>query len=180
MYEPSKITAGMYYTWTESLSDYPATTYTLKYSLINQYNRIDIVSAASGNDHKITLTSDETALYASGTYQFVSFIDDNTNKILLAQGIIEILPNITTEGNYDYRTHARKTLEAIEAMIERRASKEQSSLSIQGRSLSYMTPEELIKLRSHYKYLVDQEIKADKINAGLDPGGRVLTRFNTN
>ena len=61
-------------------------------------------------------------------------------------------------------------LDAIEALIEGRATKDVSSYSIAGRSLTRMTPDELVKWRSTYRAEV-----ARQRNAGKPNGGRKIT-----
>lgn len=177
MNEPTELRAGLTATWTESISDYPATDYTLKYNLVNATVNKAIVCTASGNDHVATLASTESLTAGEYTWQsYVVSIADATIKYFIASGKITILGSFLT-GNTDFRTHARTTLDAIEAVIESRATKSQQSISIGGRSVVNMTFEELIKARSHYAYMVKQEETAAKIAAGLEVGNKILVRF---
>jgi len=82
-------------------------------------------------------------------------------------GSLQVLPDPASQ---DVRTHAEKVLEAIEALIEGRATKDVSSYSIAGRSLTRMSPDELVKWRSHYRNEV-----AKQRNAGKPNGGRRIT-----
>jgi len=77
-------------------------------------------------------------------------------------------------ASQDVRTHAEKVLEAIEALIEGKATKDVMSYSIAGRSLTRMSADELVKWRGHYRNEV-----ASQRNAGLPNGGRRtrLARF---
>jgi hypothetical protein len=82
-------------------------------------------------------------------------------------GYVTVLADPTSQ---DARTHAEKVLAAIEALIEGRATKDVSSYSIAGRSLTRMTPDELVKWRSTYRAEV-----ARQRNAGKPNGGRKIT-----
>lgn len=181
MNEPSKITSGFYYKWTESLSDYNASAgYTLKYIFYNANNNLPIASTANanGDDHDVILTGGESEHFEAGTYQWKSYAEHTSGeRYPISSGTITIEQNILQSSPSDFRSHARKTLEAIEAALERRATKEQLSISIAGRALQYMPMEELIKARTFYKLEVDKEINAEKIAAGMPTGGRVLVRF---
>ncbi|BBF76065.1 hypothetical protein URS_0009 [Acinetobacter ursingii] len=73
-------------------------------------------------------------------------------------GVVEIKTDLATiTENTDLRSHARKTLDAIEAVIEKRATIDQERYRINNREL-YRTPfETLVKLRSLYRAEVSRE-----------------------
>jgi len=76
-----------------------------------------------------------------------------------------------------YKSHARKVLDAIEATIEGTASVAQSEMTINGRSIKYQSPEQLLILRSTYKREVANEEASDRINSGLGNKNKILVRF---
>lgn len=76
-----------------------------------------------------------------------------------------------------YKSHARKVLDAIEATIEGNASVAQSEMTINGRSIKYQSPEQLLILRSTYKREVANEEASDRINSGLGNKNKILVRF---
>lgn len=191
---PDKIYAGDDLEWVESFAAAEDDTqlkasdgWTEYYRIINSSNLIqvsaaDITSTAYGDDHKFSLTSAQTAGWTAGKYLATRYAKKGTETQVLGRKTIEILTNVLTATTFDFRTHARKALEAIEAAIERRATKEQNQLSIStgggsSRAVQFMSMEELIKARQYYKALVDAEIETEKIDAGESPGGRVLLRF---
>ena len=184
MNEPTVIYAGDKIEWTESLSDYlPSAGWTLKYILINSVNKYTFVSTADGNTHSVTLLSSDTADWAAGSYALQPYVEhtDGTYE-LFTRRTVTVKPNLITSTTYDFRTHAQKTLEALEAAIENRASTEAMSLSITTRggsskALQYLTHKELIEARSFYKSLVDSELSQEKIQAGIDPGNKILISF---
>ena len=94
------------------------------------------------------------------------------------------LPVVTCKDNiagrsalYDNRTHAKKVLDAIEAVIEARASVDQMRIVIAGRELSKTSIPDLMKLRMAYKAEVEAEIAEAQIDAGLSSKQKILTRF---
>jgi len=178
MNEPKTIIAGAYYTWTETNSTYPADDgYVLNYIFVNDSAKYTATSSASGSDHVVILNSETTATFIPGNYKWYCYAEKTTEKYIVASGNIEIKPNLFEVSAYDMRTHARRTLDAIEATIERRATKEQSSISIAGKTLSNMSLEELIKARALYKEFVKQEEAEEKINEGLNGRKNILVRF---
>lgn len=163
--------------------------WTFKYNIINstgkaQISAADISSSAyQTDDHKFSLTSAQTAGWTAGKYLATGYCVKGTEYQIIGRKTIEIKLNVLTATTHDFRTHAHKSLEAIEAAIERRASKEQLQLSIStgggsSRAVQFMTLEELIKARAYYKAEVDQEIAKEKIDNGQAPGGRVKLQFS--
>jgi hypothetical protein len=68
-------------------------------------------------------------------------------------------------------------LDAIEAIIEKRSTKDQDSYSIQGRSLGRTPIADLILLRDRYRAEWVREQRAERIRNGLGHSGVVKVRF---
>lgn len=181
--EPLEIIAGDTLTWKKSLPDYPATSgYTLKYRLINAAGKIDITATASGDDHLINVSAATTAAYTPGTYTWTSFIekgaDASLERYTIMTGTIIVKPSLATQtAGYDTRSHVKKVLDALDSLIEGKASRDAMQISIAGQTITKMSPEELIKWRSHYARLYQQELAAENINKGLASGRKILARF---
>lgn len=181
---PKTLTAGDTFSWTDSLSDYPATTWTLKYVLY-RYGQavISIAAAASGNDHDITVSAATTAGYAAGEWNWTAYAEKGSGgtyeRETIATGKVTIKPNVSVATAItDLRSHAQKMLDAIEATLQGRATHADLSLTINGRSIQYLKPEELLRLRSIYRREVQQEKDAENTAKGLDSSKRILTRFS--
>jgi len=180
---PKVLYAGDKLEFTESDSDYKASAgWTMKYVLIHPTaTKITIDSIADGDNHKFTITSVTSAAYTVGEFRFLRYADDGTTEEHLDRGIVEIKPDFVVLANYDFRSNARQTLEALEAAILRRASKEQMSIAIgvrgSSRQLQYLTLDELIRARNFYTNLVNQEEQQDLIDQGKSPGNKNLIQF---
>lgn len=159
--EPQEITAGDTIKWTKSLSDYPASdSWVLSYALVQDGTQIQITSSASGDDHAVVVAASTSANYTAGTYSWQSYVTKGLERYSVDAGIIEILPNFDDQSSgYDDRSHAKKTLDALESVIEGKASKDQMAYTIGGRSLSKMTPQDLIFWRDHYRAECAKEYK---------------------
>ena len=177
--EPYAITAGDFWTWTKSLSDYPATSYTLTYALNKSDAHIDITASASGTDHLVEVAAATTADYDPGVYHWHSYATDGDGKrYKVLEGTIEVLTDFATQADgHDARTHAQKTLDALEAVILGKASKDQASYSIAGRSLSRMSPAELIEWRDRYRAEVVREKRDERRKRGHATGKIIKARF---
>lgn len=97
----------------------------------------------------------------------------------MESGQIEILPDLaqaTTDS--DFRSHVKKVLDAIESLLEGKATADAMSYSIGGRSISKMGPTELLKWRDVYRVEYERELDAEGIAKGLDSRRRIGVRFN--
>lgn len=164
---PKEIYAGGTYYWIEQIDEYPASSYSLKIILRNGDRKIEINGTSSGNNYEVSISNSQSASWIAGEYECVYYFYNSNEHKFISAGYVKILPNILTTSN---KLHEEIVLEAIEAAIERRATKEQLSYSINGRSLQYMSLEELIKARSFYQYIVN--VKKGKIK------GYIPVRFN--
>ena len=82
----------------------------------------------------------------------------------------------TAAAALDDRSHARKTLAAIEAWIESR-SPGVARYAIAGREMQYIPLADLLKLRQTYKSEVAAEDAAEAIRNGTGTGRRIQFRL---
>mgnify|MGYP004192860319 CR=1 FL=1 len=75
------------------------------------------------------------------------------------------------------RSYAKTILDAIEAVISNRATMDQQSMSIAGRSLSRMSVDELMTFRNQFKQEYLQEVKAARNKNGQASGNTIKVRF---
>src|SRR5512139_3769447 len=94
--EPAQIRAGDTIKWTKSLADYPASTWTLSYRLINGVNTIDITASADGDDHSVEVSHDISEHYVAGDYDWFSFVTDGSERYTLDRGVVTVLPDAAT------------------------------------------------------------------------------------
>jgi hypothetical protein len=177
--EPSSAYAGDTWKWRrEDLTDYPATAWTLTYYLTRAAASATIVAVADGSYFSVTVAKAVTALISAGKYFWAAFVSDATERFQVDQGTIEVLPDIAASAALDRRTHARKVLEAIEAVLESRATVDQMGYTIAGRRLDRMPIADLLTLRGHYRDECDTEDQAERIANGLGNPKRILVRFS--
>ena len=183
--EPSTLVLGDYWAWKR---DDLADTYSIgSYALTYEFHE----DSGGGGTHKFTLTATEandtyyieaasssTTGYAVGDYIWEAYITkaSDSNRVMVDSGRTTITQNLA-DTNADLRSHAKKVLDAIEAVIENRASMDQSSMSIAGRSLSRMSIDELMTFRDRYKAEYLKEIKLARIRNGQGTGNTPKVRF---
>lgn len=182
--EPSSFIAGDTVQWTKSLSDYPASTWTLTYEFRGNVRKT-VVCTADGDDFLATITAAISATYPPGEYAFFGRVSSGAEVHTIPEAcgtmVVSGNPSVGTSAQ-DRRTHARKMLDAIEAMLEGVASRFEQSYTIDipggsNRMLSTVSRDELIRFRSHYAQLVAQEKNAERIAQGQPSRNRILTVF---
>lgn len=166
--EPTELRAGLTWQWTRQLTDYSAPTWTLKYAFKNAAARFEITATGSGTTHSVTVARGTTDDYAAGVYQWVAYVESATERFEVDGGTLTVLPDYAQASQVarDDRTHARIVLDALEAVIEGRASKDQQSYQINGRSLERMPVKDLLAFRAQYR----AEVESEEINARLESG----------
>lgn len=180
--EPTELVIGDRWMWKRSDlgSDYPPASYTLKYSLRldSVGTEIEITATDSGTDFLIEIASAVTAAYTAGSYRWQAYITRNSDaqRITLNSGTVDIKANRDAVGT-DPRGHARKVLDAIEAVIENRATQDQEEYSISNRSLRRTPIPDLLKLRTLYRQEVAAEEAAEKLAAGTGTARKIQVRF---
>lgn len=176
---PSTLRAGDTWSWRDAYPDYPANqSWVLSYSLVNAAVKIDLPSVgitADGADFAILIPAATTNGYAPGRYTQVAKVTKSPLIYTVGNGSIDVLPNLSAAA--DTRTHARKVLEAIEAVLEKRATLDQESYTIGTRTLARTPIPELIRLRDRYRQEAYAEKVAEALGKGLSPSGRIQVRF---
>lgn len=113
---------------------------------------IDLTATGDGETHMFAEDAATTSGYAAGCYAVSVRVSDGTDTFEIEAGEVEILTDVANLGaGHDPRPHAQRVLDAIEAVIERRATKDQQSYTINGRSLVRTSIAELLELRKTYR-----------------------------
>jgi hypothetical protein len=152
---PQSLVAGDTWSWTDSLADYQAPTWTLKYYLRGPQS-IEIAATDSGADHAFSVAAATTADYKPGAYDWIVRADDGTTFTTVDSGQVTVKPNLAT-AKFDHRSFWRQVLDELEPVILGRASTDQLSMSIAGRSLQRMSWDELLKVYDRARLAVASE-----------------------
>lgn len=181
--EPLVVTPGDSLSWSKSLPDYkPSDGWILTYILANVDSSLTITATDGGQNHLISEDAATTAQWPAGDYTWHSYVTKGAERVTIAFGSMTLNPNyaIHTSG-YDARSHVKKVLDALEAMLENKASQDQLSYSIgsgtSNRTLARLSPSEVLEWYYKYKVLYSQELKAERIAKGLGHKGKIKVRF---
>jgi len=178
--EPYKITAGETVKWTKDLSDYkPDDGWTLKYFLVRSGSQKSITATDNGDGtHLVTIAATDSAGYDTGIYHWQARVEKGSEKYNVDSGTLEVLPEFAAKSSgYDDRTHVKKVLDAIEAVIEGRASKDEMGYTIAGRRLDRTPIADLLVLRDKYMGEYQNELIAERIANGDSSARKVKVRF---
>ncbi|MEN8412360.1 hypothetical protein ABFP33_20620, partial [Acinetobacter bereziniae] len=156
---PQKITAGLTLKHSINLTAYPASLWAVK-AYLRGPSSIDISAEKDGNLHVINVSADVTKNYKSGYYSFsLRAVNDFGEVEEIEAGSVEVITDLAAvTGQVDTRSHAKKTLEALEAVIEGRATLDQERYRLNNRELFRTPLDILIKLRNQYRAEVSREI----------------------
>jgi len=183
--EPETLVVGDRWVWQrpDLVTDYPTDQYALTYEFH--------CDSGGGGSHKFTVTASETSTayvvevssvttagYNAHQYKWYAFITrtSDSQRVAVDNGITTLVVNYA-DSNADVRTHAKKVLDSIQAVIENRATVDQSSFTIAGRSLSRMTIDELFMVRDRYRAEYNEEVKKARIRNKKPSGNLIGVRF---
>ena len=177
--EPASVTAGDTIQWKRTLPDYPAASgWVLKYRLINAAGKIDITASASGADHLVNIAIATSAAWPAGAYDWQAFVEKAGERYTVGYGRITVKPNLAAQSaGYDTSSQARKVLEAIEAVLEGRASQSHQDMEVAGRRIRHFSFAELLSLRDKYRAEARAEEAAENLSRGLGVPNKVLVRL---
>jgi len=181
--EPDKIVVGDRSVWRKVnlASDYPSTSYSAAYvsrmSSGGGSHEFTVTGVVDGNDYLFTITSVASADFDVGHHHWQLEVTrtSDSERIVIQTGSWDIITDL--DNNVDPRTHAEIMLDKIETVLQGRADADVLSYSINGRSLSKMSPSELVEWRDYYRREVTLQHKEDHVRNGRAHGGVIKVRF---
>ncbi len=180
--EPEKFAIGDFVQWKREdlVGDYPTATHSATY----------IARLASGTNTEITVNATETSTYylfsipsatssgfSQGHYHWQLEITETSsgNRIIVDTGTLDIEYDL--DVNVDPRSHAQIMIDKIESILQGKADADVSSYSINGRSLTKMSFQDLIDARDFYRKEYAKELQLERAKNGDATGATVLVRF---
>lgn len=174
--QPAQINAGDTAKWLLSLPDYPASDgWTLTVTLVNAAVRHTVTAIPQVDDYLVNASAATTSGWAAGTYATRTQVSKAGEVYTVGSGQIVVAASFAAA--VDARSQARRTLEAIEATLEGRATADVQQYEIAGRRMTKIPIPELLALRDRLRVDVQREEAAQRAAAGLAPRGRVYVRF---
>lgn len=172
---PASASAGLTFDRTVTLTAYPAPAWQVS-AVLRGPDSINLTATQENTNHRFRVTATETVQWVPGDYWYSIRATDGTNVLEVEAGEITIKPDLASMSDgHDGRNHLQKVLDAIEAVLEKRASIDQERYRINNREL-YRTPiSELLQLRDRYRSEL-RRMKAAKSGQLFDQAVRVRFR----
>lgn len=156
----------------------PADGWVLTYELRNATGAFTITGTDNGDGtHLVTLTAEASAVYQAGLFHYQGVITKASVRHIVDRGTFTVRPDFEALSETDARTWAERVLDAIEAVLEGKASQDQLSYSIGDRSLTRMSWQELLEARQHFQREVRSQARAEAVREGRYHSGTIRTRL---
>lgn len=153
---PNRHEAGLSFSQTVSLEGFSSNLFELRVYFRGRSSFQIIATPNQDGSFELIASSDETAAWAEGDYEWRARLVSNADTVDAGRGRITIEPDFSSDG-FDPRSHAEKAYAAICAVLEKSATFDQQSYTIGGRSLSRHSLEELYKLKNKYRIEIARE-----------------------
>lgn len=154
---PDKIYAGDSLLLEITDSTFNASNYTAKIVLINSSYKYTGSATASGSSHRFNITPTTTAAWQTGDFEYTIYMEKTGERQTWSSGRIKILADPVASATADNRSFPRKIADALEDIIENRATAEQLLLvsqSIDDLNVNYLP--DVLKEWSKWKSYADQ------------------------
>ncbi len=172
---PSIFSAGLTFDRTVTLTAYPATEWALS-AVLRGPGVIDMDAQAVNGQHRFLVPATETGAWEPGDYWFSIRATRGDEVAEVESGQIKIKPDLATlDAGHDGRDHLQRTLDAIEAVLEKRATLDQERYKINNRELVRTPISELLTLRDRYRSEL-RRLKAVRKGSLFDQAVRVRFR----
>jgi hypothetical protein len=112
---------------------------------------ITFTATADGSGYTVTVLAATTAGWAAKDYAWSAYVTKAAERYTVDSGVVTVLPDPGQATGIDRRSHARKVLDAIEAVLEGRASKDQVQYRSTAAMLTRTPMGDLLMLRSKYR-----------------------------
>ncbi len=137
---------------------------------------ITIEAAQEGTAHILQVNAVDTATWEPGRYSYSLRASKGFEVVEVEADSMTVLPDLASQGEgFDGRSHLERVLDAIEAVIERRATLDQERYRINNRELHRTPIPELLVLRDRYKAEI-RRMKAAKSGNLFNQAVRVSFR----
>jgi len=181
--QPEIIVIGDYLLWkrTDLVDDYPLADYSMEYvARITGGGSTEIKVAATEQNgtYVFEVDSATSAAYVAGFYHWQLEVTQTAtgNRVAIERGTFTAIEDLDINGA-DPRTHAEIMITKIESILSGKADADVASYSINGRSLTKMSFEDLINARDFYRKEYAKERAKERADAGENTGQTVLVRF---
>lgn len=173
---PKCIRAGDSLKFVDVASNYPAPAWSITYTIADAERAFDFESTADGSKHSFALLPAETAKFVAGEYVFQATISDGTDRFTLGTGRVRVDADLKLNARANL-SHVEKTIANLEAVIEGKATNDQLSFTIAGRSLGRYPVADLLAWRDKYKGELRNLKRAEEVSQGRRNSAHIRVSF---
>lgn len=175
---PAELVAGdVWRWWPAGLGGFPAADgWALEYVFSGPGPAVTVAGVEVGGAWRVEVAGAASAAWLPGRYRWtVRVVADNGDRLTLASGRVEVVPDPATLADADPATWWERVKAACEAAVLGKASADQQEMTIAGRTLKRIPLPELVALHREAERRV-AELRARERAGGRRPS-RVLTTF---
>lgn len=156
---PKQLTAGVPADWIASHPEYKSENWNLLVNIAGPILVPTTSTPQADGSWLVEIDGQDTEDSAGEYFWSARVIEvDGTKSRSLGAGNLQILPNLATvDDGYDGRSQARRIHDGILKALEQMAGGKISEYSIEGRSATYRTLEELNNAEQYWRQRVQQE-----------------------
>ena len=179
--EPLQFAIGDFVQWKREdiVGDYPTATHSAEYvaRISGGGSEIKVTATETSTYYLFTISSADSASFTKGHYHWQLEVTETSsgNRIIIDTGTLDI--HYDLDDNVDPRSHAQVMIDKIESILQGKADADVASYSINGRSLTKMSFEDLISARDYYRKEYSKELSIERAKQGDPTGATVLVRF---
>lgn len=178
---PGQLTAGDSWSWLWASADYsPAEGWAAAFRLVGPGIAFSIGTVAEDSGFRAGASATITGALVVGARgvpcTLIGWVSRAADRFQVYSAPCLLLPDPATVTG-DLRGHATRTLEAINALLEGRATKDQQSYKLGDRELSRIPIPELLQLRDYYASEARREADAAALASGRPRATMIHTRM---
>ena len=181
--QPEKIVIGDYLLWkrTDLVSDYPLADYSMEYVArltAGGNTEIKVAATETNGTYVFEVDSSTSANYVAGFYHWQLEVTKTStgDRVAIETGTFTAVEDLDVNGA-DPRTHAEIMITKIQTILEGKADADVSSYSINGRSLTKLSYQELVDARDYYRKEYVTERRTEDARNGVRSSQTILVRF---
>lgn len=140
------------------LRDYPSTSWALRL-ILRGPAAVQVAGTADADGlHSLNLSAAITGAWPAGIYAYSLRVTDGVDVHEVESSTVEVLADLdAVVAGIDQRSHARRVLDNIEAVLEKRSTQDQEKYRINNRELWRTPLPELLTLKNQYAAIVRRE-----------------------
>ena len=180
--EPTHFAIGDFVQWKREdiVGDYPVATHSAEWVARLAHgnsSEIKVAATEASTYYLFSIASTDSASFTQGHYHWQLEITETatSNRIIIDTGTLDI--DFDLDDNVDPRSHAQIMIDKIESVLQGKADADVASYSINGRSLTKMSFEDLNSARDYYRKEYAKELQKERARQGDNTGATILVRF---